>query len=353
MTLLAGDLGGTKTLLALCDDHGVPLYTERLSSHSYGGLAEMVEAFLREPAAGAHPRPTRAAFGVAGLVEDVAPEGALGDPAFRPQRARITNLSFTIETAELRARSGLSRVRLYNDFYTVAAAIAAAAAVEGGVHAAALDPLPLNPGARAEPQGTVAVLGAGTGLGQALIARGVAQTLVLPTEGGHTDFAPRDKIELELLAYLLKLHPEHVSVERVLSGPGLATLYEFFAASAAAPENPAVRAELSAAGADAPAVISQHALRGDDPLCELALQRFVMLYGAEAGNLALKCLARGGVYLAGGIAAKILPRMTDGTFLANFVRKGRFETLLRQIPVYLVQNPEIGLLGAGLLAAEL
>jgi glucokinase len=346
MTLLAGDLGGTKTLLALCDDRGVPLHTQRMASHTYGGLAEMVEAFLADPAVRDQPRPTHGAFGVAGPIEE--------DP-LRPlaQRARITNLSFVIETAELLARSGLVRARLYNDFYTAAAAISVLASPDGKSHAAAADLVALNPGAQADPHAAVAVLGAGTGLGEALIAREAGCQIITPTEGGHTDLAARDAVELDLLRFLMARHPEHVSVERVLSGAGIATLYEFFAARGEVPENPQVRAAVAAAGSDAPAIISQHALRGDDAVCALALRRFVMLYGAEAGNLALKSLAKGGVYLAGGIAAKILPLMTDGTFLQSFVRKGRFTALLQQIPIYVVQNPEIGLLGAAHLATQL
>jgi glucokinase len=347
MTLLAGDLGGTKTLLSLCDDHGTVLYTQRMVSQAYGGLTAMVEAFLREPAVCAHEPPTRAAFGVAGRVESVA----AAEDGRAAQRARITNLDFTIETAELQARCGLLAVRLYNDFYAVAAAIGVAAAP--GVDPTAFDLLALNPGARAEAHGTVAVLGAGTGMGQALIARAANTQIILPTEGGHADFAARDAEELELAAFLLQRHPDHVSIERVLSGAGLQALYEFYAAREPAAVSPAVRAALVAAGSEAPALISQYALTGEDRLCERALQRFVMLYGAEAGNLALKCLATGGVYLAGGIAAKILPRMTDGTFLHNFTRKGRFAPLLQQIPIYLVQNPQIGLLGAAYLAAKL
>ena len=350
MTLLAGDLGGTKTLLSLCDDRGTPLYTQRVSSSAYSGLAEMVEAFLREPDARALPTPTRAAFGVAGPVESLpAPAGqSAGDGE---QRARITNLHYSIETAELRSRCGFTRVRLCNDFYAVAAAIAVAATP--GADASVFDLLPLNPAGRADANGTVAILGAGTGMGQALIARGPAGPYIIPTEGGHADFSPRDTEEIEILRFLLQRHPEHVSVERVLCGAGLLSLYEFYAARDPAAQKPQIHEALLSARGEAPALISQHALAGDDALCGLALQRFVMLYGAEAGNLALKCLATGGVYLAGGIAAKILPRMTDGTFLQNFTRKGRFATILQHVPIYLVQNPQIGLLGAAYLAAAL
>lgn len=349
MTLLAGDLGGTKTLLSLCDDRGTPLYTQRVPSGAYSGLAEMVEAFLRQPEAQALPAPTRAAFGVAGPVESLARQAGATGPA--EQKARITNLSFSIETSELRTRCGFAKVQLCNDFYAVAAAIAVAAAP--GADATSFELVSLNPNAKADPTGTVAVLGAGTGMGQAVIARGPAGPYIIPTEGGHADFSPRDHEEIELLRFLLTRHPEHVSVERVLCGAGLFALYEFYAAYEPAALNHTVHAQIVGTPSDAPALISQHALAGTDALCMRAMQRFVMLYGAEAGNLALKCLATGGVYLAGGIAAKILPRMTDGTFLQNFTRKGRFTTLLHRVPIYIVQNPQIGLLGAAYLAAAL
>ncbi|MFO0572734.1 MAG: glucokinase [Polyangia bacterium] len=346
MTLLAGDLGGTKTLLALCSDDGEPLVVSRFDSHAYDGLAAMVQAFLSGQAGlvAERGRPARAAFGVAGPITEL-PDGN--------QRAIITNLHYAIETAALGERCGLARVRLCNDFYAVALAVAHAAAQPDGEAARRLDLVPLNPGGRAAPCGNVAVLGAGTGMGQALIARSVEPPVILPTEGGHSDFAPRNELEADLLRFLLRRYPEHVSVERVLSGAGLVALYDFFCDRGAAPEQPDVRAELGAESPGAPAVISQHALAKSDRLCALALDRFVQLYGAEAGNLALKSLATGGVYLAGGIAAKILPKMTDGTFLANFIAKGRFTELLRGIPVCLIKNPQIGLLGAAHLAASL
>jgi glucokinase len=343
MTLLAGDLGGTKTLLALCAEDGGPLFTRRYESRAFEGLAPMVRAFLDEAEVAAavreHGPPRRAAFGVAGPITEL--EGGA-------QRAHITNLDYAIETSELTASLGLERARLVNDFYAVAAAVAAAA---GG--ASSLELVPINPGARAAPRGAVAVLGAGTGMGQALITRSVEPPVILPTEGGHSDFAPRDELEADLLRFLLRRFPEHVSVERVLSGAGILLLYEFFRERGEIAERPEVRAELDRAGADAPAVISRHALGRTDALCDQALDRFVQLYGAEAGNLALKSLAKGGVYVAGGVAARILPRMTDGTFLRHFTKKGRFSELLAGIPVFVVKDSAAGLRGAARIAASL
>lgn len=341
MTLLAGDLGGTKTLLALCSADGEPRVSRRYDSRAFDGLLPMVQAFLAESEAEvrAHGAPRRAVFGVAGPITE------LGGGA---QRAQITNLSYAIETAPLVEELGIEAVRLVNDFYAVASAVSAAASGAG-----ALELVALNPAARAERQGAVAVLGAGTGMGQALIARSVEPPVILPTEGGHSDFAPRNELEADLLLFLLRRFPEHVSVERVLCGAGLVLLYEFFRERGERPEQPAVRAEIEAQGTDAPAVISRHGLAKSDGLCDLALDRFVQLYGAEAGNLALKSLATGGVYLAGGVAARILPRLTDGVFLRHFAQKGRFSGLLAEIPVFVVKDPAAGLRGAARLAAGL
>ena len=193
-------------------------------------------------------------------------------------------------------------------------------------------------------------------MGQALLVRSdgtrpLATPAIVSTEGGHTDFAPRDEVEIDLLRYLRRLHPDHVSVERVLSGSGLYALYEFFRERSPHKESAVVRDALVQAGVDAPAVISQHALDPElrDPLCTEALERFIMLYGAEAGNLALKSFSTGGVFLGGGIARKILPRMQDGVFLSNFIRKGRFKSLCERMPIYVLLDPLAGLRGAAYL----
>lgn len=353
MTLLAGDLGGTKTLLALCSADGELRVSRRYDSRAFDGLLPMVRAFLAEIDAEvrAYGAPRRAAFGVAGPITEIG-EGSGGaqraQSAQSAQRATITNLSYAIETAALKEGLGLQQVRLVNDFYAVASAVSAAANGDLLLELAAL-----NPEARAERTGAVAVLGAGTGMGQALIARCVEPPVILPTEGGHSDFAPRNELEADLLRFLLRRFPEHVSVERVLCGAGLLLLYEFFRERGEVPEQPAVRAEIEAQGTDAPAVISRHGLARSDGLCDLALDRFVQLYGAEAGNLALKSLAKGGVYLSGGIAARILPRLTDGTFLRHFAQKGRFSGLLAGFPVFVVKDPAAGLRGAARIAAAL
>lgn len=345
-TVLAADVGGTKTLLGLFRDGGELLHKERFDSAAFSNVTDMVTEFLSRPEVKQHPRPVRAALGVAGPVRD-AGTGPDGTPQ---QRAQITNLPYAIETAALTQGCGLTRVGLYNDFYVIAAAVAQ---IASGAHDDS-EIVALNPDAQADPRGAIAILGAGTGLGEALIARSGPAPVILPTEGGHTDFAPRDEVEIGLLRFMQRRHPDHVSVERVVCGAGLLALYEYLRESGAAPESPEVAEELQrASGSDDPAVVSKYGLTKKDALCALALERFVMLYGAEAGNLALKSLATGGVYLAGGIAAKILPAMTSGVFIEHFTRKGRFAPLLRRIPVYLLKSADIGLIGAARLAAQL
>ena len=201
--------------------------------------------------------------------------------------------------------------------------------------------------------GTWALIGAGTGLGEAILFRTPAGGYeVISSEGGHADFAPRNELEIDLLRFLLKRHAR-VSYERVVSGRGLGALYDFVRDRSPELEAASVRDELAAANADRAAVVSRHALAGDDPLCDQALSLFVSLYGAEAGNLALKVVARGGVFVVGGIAPKILPRLLDGTFRASFVAKGRLGPMLEQIPVKVVLNTDAGLLGAAALATSL
>jgi glucokinase len=197
----------------------------------------------------------------------------------------------------------------------------------------------------------VAVLAAGTGLGEAFLCWDGQHYHPVASEGGHVDFAPRTDQEIELLRYLRRLH-DHVSYERVLSGPGLYSLYGFLRDSGAAAPTAALLEALEAAQ-DHSAVVSQFGLAGTDPLAQAALQLFCSLYGSEAGNQALKCLAIGGVFIGGGIAPKILPALQSGAFLEGFVNKGRFRSLLESIPVHVSLNAGTGLLGAAHYAARL
>jgi glucokinase len=193
------------------------------------------------------------------------------------------------------------------------------------------------------------VIGAGTGLGQGFLIRHLDEYFVYPSEGGHGDFAPRTALEFELLQDLQQREKiDRVSVERVVSGMGIASIYKFLRDRAIAAGK-----DLSPADKD-PSEISQAALEKSDPICEQTLQMFVEAYGAEAGNLALKLLPYGGLYLAGGIAAKILPLIAEGDrFINNFNHKGRVTPLVKKVPVHIVLNPQVGLIGAAICAARL
>ena len=374
MTFLAGDLGGTKTLLALCDGGGEPLCTREFDSRGHDSMEEMVGKFLADPEVRSHPKPVAAGLGVAGPIAEVARPDGSG----YAQCASITNLGYQIDAERLQQTFSLQQVRLANDFYALslyAARLVSQLEARGGTDGAPAVPgdladrVALIPGAagatpvRADPQGNVCVLGAGTGMGQAVVVRGRAlraagvgpegRPVIVATEGGHSDFAPRDEVEVDLLRFLLARHPEHVSVERVICGGGLYSLYEFFAAREPQRVSPEVRRELELAGASAPSVVSAHGLAGTDPLCLLALDRFVMLYGAEAGSLALKSMATGGVVIGGGVTRKILPKLQDGRFREHFQRKGRFRALCERMPIYVLLDPLAGLRGAAYLVCDL
>ncbi|XXF75204.1 glucokinase [Myxococcaceae bacterium GXIMD 01537] len=322
MLVLAGDVGGTKTALALA--LGGNIIERRVyPSAAFSSLEALVREFL-----GQRSREiARACFGIAGPVD--------GDSC------RTTNLRWIVEARSLERALGVPRVALVNDFHAMAVGISVLAASDFAV----LNDSP------SDPNGPWALIGAGTGLGEAVVVRTGSGYDVISSEGGHTDFAPRNELEIELLRFLLERHAR-VSYERVVCGRGLVALYEFVRSRSPELESPTVRAEIAGASGDVAPVISSHGLAGDDPLCTQALSMFVSIYGAEAGNLALKVVARGGVYVAGGIAPKILPKLLDGTFRSAFVDKGRLSPLLEQTPVKVVLNSDAGLLGAAELAAR-
>lgn len=325
-TLLAGDIGGTKTLLQLSEIAGGErrvLLERHFDSASHAGLNRIVAEFLR----GLPPGNVHAAcFGVAGPVAD--------------NQAGITNLPWRIEADAIGAEFDIPHVRLINDFQ------AAAYGIDG---LQACDLAVLQTG-RAEARGVRAVIGAGTGLGEGfMVWQGEYEAM--PSEGSHADFAPTGALQVRLLDYLASRYG-HVSYERLVSGPGLVNIYEFLRdVERTAPESPALRQAMNQG--DPAAAISQFALERRDGLASAALDVFAAIYGAEAGNLALKVLARGGVYVAGGIAPKILEKLRDGTFMRAFAAKGRFAELLSTIPVYVVLNPKVGLLGAARVASRM
>lgn len=243
----------------------------------------------------------------------------------------MTNLPWTLDSRTLGESLGIARVTLINDF----------AAVGHGVVALCEDDLLTLQDGEPQAQSPRAVLGAGTGLGQALLVRCGNHYDVLPTEGGHTDFAPQSDMQQALLR-ALQLDYGHVSYERLLSGAGLAYIYRHLRQRGG---------DMPDAGGDA-AAISAAALAGTDPLAVQALDEFITIYGAQAGNLALTCLPFGGLYVAGGIAPKILARLRDGGFLAAFNSKGRMQPVTRRVPVHVVVHPNPGLLGAALFAGR-
>jgi glucokinase len=277
------------------------------------------------------PSVDAAAFGVAGPVFD--------------GQCRATNLPWRLDERVLQAELGIPRLRLINDFYANALGILALPPED-------VEVLQDRP---ADPDGLIAILGAGTGLGEAIVlpaGHGPAgcQPRVVVSEGGHCDFAPRNELEIDLLRHLMRRH-ERVSFERVLSGPGLVAIYEFVVSSDLAPEAEVVREELSSG--DPGAVIGGRGIEGSDPACVKALDIFVSLYGAEAGNLALKVLPTGGLYLAGGIAPRILAKLKAGGFLEAMTGKGRMSPILESLRVSVVTNPKAGLVGASRAAAAL
>jgi len=324
--LLAGDIGGTKTILRLNQiqaEGRETLAEETYASADYQDLNSIVQEFL---AAIGGESPQRACFAIAGpIINDTS---------------QLTNLTWHLEAQQMQQVLQIPHIHLINDF----------AAVGYGILALEPADFCILQAAPIVPQQPMAVLGAGTGLGEALLVWQGEQYDVLSLEGGHTDFPARTSLEIGLLQYLQKRHGR-VSVERVVSGQGFSAIYQYLHESQFAPESFQVRLEMQSK--DPAAVIALHGLARTDPLCEKTLDMFVAAYGAEAGNLALKSLPYGGIYLAGGIGPKILPKVQDGTFVQNFLDKGRMRSLLEKMRVSLILNPKVGLIGAALLAERL
>jgi glucokinase len=325
VTLLAGDIGGTKTALALFDrtERGLVLLREGvLPSRECATLEAAIERFL---AAGPRPAIDAACLGVAGPVVD--------------GRSAATNLPWIIDERALIASIPAARVKLLNDLEVAAHGVLGLPDRE--LHA-------LQAGI--PRRGHMALIAAGTGLGEALVVQDGERRIVVPSEGGHADFAPRDDIEEDLLRFLRKEFGR-VSRERILSGPGLLNVYRFLRDTGWARESAEVVERMRTG--DPGAVITEMALSGRDPMSAKALDIFVSVYGAEAGNLALTAMAVGGVFVGGGIAPRILPRLTTGAFVAAFRDKGRLASLMETIPVRVVLDPRAPLLGAARVAAEL
>jgi len=324
--IIAGDIGGTKTNLALYEVVDGRLEVKKQSqyaSRDFGSLNDIIEVFQKETSM---PTVRSACFGIAGPVIN--------------GRCRTTNLPWDITTADLQKHLGTQKVRLMNDLEATA---------YGMLYLNDDEFVDLNPTGRLVG-GNRAVIAAGTGLGEAMLYFDGAAYHPIGSEGGHSDFAPLTVRQDELLRWMRNRYPGHVSFERILSGPGIYTLYEFLHESGFAPQ-PSEMLQIKE-GADRSAMISACALDRNDPLCMETLRLFSEIYGAEAGNLALKSMSLGGVYIGGGIAPKILPVIREEYFMNAFVSKGRFEEMLRGMQVRVSLNPKTALLGAAHFAVD-
>jgi glucokinase len=317
--IISGDIGGTKTRLAIIRVDGTRLYPEReqtFASRDYAVFEELLGEFLR-----GSDIPAKAAFGVAGPVQG--------------RVAQTTNLPWRIDADVLQARFGFDHCTLLNDLEAIATGLPALNKE---------DLLTLHEGTP-NFSGNAAVIAAGTGLGEAGLFWDGQQYHPFSTEGGHASFSPGNDLEIALLQYL-QLRHKHVSWERIVSGPGLVSLHGFLCLHRGAPLPDWLQYEMEQG--NAAAGITEAALRERDELCVEALDWFVRLYGAEAGNLALKVMSRSGLYLGGGIAPKILPRLQNGRFLDSFFNKGRMRPLLEAMPVKVILNDRAALYGPAL-----
>ncbi|MBP1738400.1 MAG: glk [Deltaproteobacteria bacterium] len=322
--VLAGDIGGTKTnvgLFVMGRERPEPLVVESFASREVPGLETIVERFLKR-----NPAPiSSACFGIAGPVIN--------------GRCKTTNLPWVVSETLMQRRFRWRHVRLLNDLAAAAMAVPFLRRSEQ---------VSLNKGIM-QKKGNLALLSPGTGLGQAILAYKDGEYVPLSSEGGHVSFSPTTEGEVELWRYLRKKF-SHVSVERVLSGPGLVNIYSWLRDSGQFEEPPWLK-ELMKQGDPAKA-ISENALRKEQALCVESLRLYVSLLGKTSGNLALTSLAVGGVYLGGGIPPKILPALKLGSFMKAFTSKGRFADFLARIPVRVILNDKAALLGAAHAAFE-
>lgn len=320
-TLISGDIGGTKTLLKLASFNHEKIYqefTHRYNSHDYTSFNDILNNFLNKTSTvNTLSHPVAACFAIAGPI--VA------------QRTKLTNLPWQVDAADISATFSIPNVKLINDFEAIALAVEA------------LPPSDLITLQKGNPQAQAmcVVLGAGTGMGSAWLTWQGNRYVPLSTEAGHMDFAPANKLQIGLFEALQNKFG-HVSVERVLSGPGLTSIFKYLQInSATLTESTPINLDQ-----DSGAAISQLAQEHNHPIAIRSLELFAEIYGAYAGNLALAGLCRNGVYIAGGIAPKIIDTLRSGGFMRAFSDKGRFAELMHNIPVYVITNPKASLLGA-------
>jgi glucokinase len=326
--LLAGDLGGTKTNLAIYSAENGPRYPlaeANYTSAKYSGLDEIVTIFLEK-----FPLPVdRACFGVAGPV--------IGS------HASITNIGWEMSEGQLESSLGLKKVRLINDLVAIGTAIP---------NLAEVDLATLNEGEPVE-HGNIGVLAPGTGLGEAFLVWDGNRYVAHPSEGGHTDFAPNNRLEIDLLKYLFERFG-HVSYERVASGSGVPNIYDFLKDTGQAEEPAWLAAELAQVTDRTPVIIN--AALDDErwcQICHMTLNMFVDVLASETSNLALQYLATGGIYMGGGIPPRILSALKRPEFIDTYLHKGRFAKFLKRVPVHVVLNPKAALFGAACYGLEM
>ena len=335
MIVLTADAGGTRTRLALHDtedgaDRGAlePEVVEALPSNSAPRLEEIVRGFLERHAVAG--RIEAACIGVPGPVV----EGSV----------RATNLPWVVDEKAFGEDLGISKVRLVNDHAATAAALPLLTAE---------DLITLHPGRPERERQVFAILAPGTGLGQAYSLRGGdGRHHPFPSEGGHVEFAPKDALELDLWQYLRVKLRKRVSIERVLSGPGIMNIYSFLRDRSHGDEPTALRDEIAAAN-DPAAVVSGHGLSGTHAICSMALDIFARVLGSQAGDVALTYLSTGGVFLGGGIPPKVAPKLRSGGTVEAFLRKGRLSPLVEMTPLHIITNDRAALLGAASIAVTL
>ncbi|MGK7943413.1 MAG: glucokinase [Microcystaceae cyanobacterium] len=347
--LIAGDIGGTKTILRLVEVTSDapfpfnlnPLFEQTYPSQEYTDLVPLVINFIEDAKQQISQSITvdKACFGIAGPVVN--------------NTCQLTNLDWTLSGERLADNLVLEKVSLINDF----------AAIGYGILGLTEDDLyPLQKG-QSNPSAPIAIIGAGTGLGEGfLIPNGEGLYNVYSSEGGHTDFAPRSQLELDLLMYVKNdLKIDRVSVERIASGQGIASIYQFLRTRNYTLESDKMKQvyqqweqekSQETQTVDLSAEVAK-AAQSNDYLCQQTMNLFIEAYGTEAGNLALKLLPYGGLYVAGGIAAKNLELMKSGVFMDGFCAKGRMRKLIENIPVFLILNQKVGLIGAGIRASQL
>jgi len=316
--ILAADIGGTKTLLALYQQQELNLNCikkQRFVSADFKTFEALLANFLVDEEI------TSVCIGVAGPVMNGV--------------CKTTNLPWVLKASNIAKQTLTEKVILLNDLEATAWGI---------LNLSADNFVELNSQAAMVRQGNKAILAAGTGLGEAIITWDGQKNHVVATEGGHADFAPKSDEEILLLQYLMKRYPEHVSYERLVSGEGLVNIYQFLKSLDTSIVNNETERQIQMQ--DPAVVISENCMNAKDELCIKALNLFCQIYGAEAGNLALKCLPYGGVVLAGGIGTKILPVIKQGLFMQGFLAKGRYRKVLEQISVKVCLNQETALLGA-------